>query len=675
MTPPQISVVMTAWNREAYIRQAIRSALAQTVRDFELIVVDDGSTDATSAVVESMADPRVRLIRCAHEGRRRALNTGLAGARGAHVAFLDGDDLWHPRFLESMCAALGPSAPHVGMAYSAYRLFLDGNPPWDASQWLPHRPPVPGGSILRPLLRFNFISQIAVLITRACLDAVGGFEGADSGYSGDWDLWLRIAERYEIRAVHEVLAVARVHGDNMSHDQVAQRRADLAVLESARRRAGSVQAQALGLPRSIAHHRAALAWQLLERGHWEDARREARRSLAHAGWLGRAFGLSVLAAARGSFAQRPIRVVLAAALRIRNPFSWGRRTLPPTPAPGREVSVAVVAHNAARDLNACLASIRAQTHAPFEIVVIDNGSADDTAAIARATPGVRVVPAGRNIGFAGGANAAFRETQGSWLALVNQDARLDDDFLERALAAAARAEEAGLRIGAVQGKVLMTPASDPNNQAGTRIDALGIELRRSRRNLILGHGAPEASAVDGEVFGPDGAAALFRRAALEDCAVDGDPFDPDFFAYREDADLAWRAQRRGWRTVVASDAVAYHRRTLTSRTRRTIAPALRRASVRNRYLVLLKNERIADFARDLPWIAAFEAVFLLNLAVRDPRALLGLVDACRLAPRALRRRRAFFARPPVDPAAPRRFFGLKAPLPVAADPPAAPFAG
>ena len=340
-----------------------------------------------------------------------------------------------------------------------------------------------------------------------------------------------------------------------------------------------------------------------------------------------------------------------------------------TSARGSGVAVAIVTWNAARDLAANLEHVRAQTVAPEEVVVVDNASSDGTAAIAAAA-GVRVVAMGENAGYAAGANRAWRETRAAWLLMVNQDAFLGPDFIERALAAAERAEHAsppawraGARVGAVQGLVLRTTPAERSAPAARTIDAIGIEVRRSRRNLILGHGAPEAAARAGEVFGPDGAVALFRRAALDEAAVAGAPFDADFFFGREEVDFAWRAQRLGWRTVVAPAARAFHCRTLTRETARSVPLALRRASVRARYLMLLKNERLADLARDLPWLLAFEAAYLGYMLLRDPRALLGgLLDALRLAPRALRARGEFFAKEPRHLAAPRRFLGAREPL-------------
>ena len=102
MQPVKVSVIMPAYNRETYIRESIDSVLAQSFTDFELIVVDDGSTDATAAIVESYTDRRIRLIRQSNGGVSVARNTGLEAARGRFITFLDSDDLYYPDFLNTL---------------------------------------------------------------------------------------------------------------------------------------------------------------------------------------------------------------------------------------------------------------------------------------------------------------------------------------------------------------------------------------------------------------------------------------------------------------------------------------------------------------------------------------------------------------------------------------------
>src|SRR6201994_3251093 len=125
MTSERLSVVIPAFNAATTIRAAVRSTLSQTMPVLEVIVVDDGSTDATAEVVAAMEDPRVRLVSRANGGPSAARNAGIAAARGEWVAFLDSDDLWLPRYVETATAALS-GAPNPGFAYTDAYVFHAG---------------------------------------------------------------------------------------------------------------------------------------------------------------------------------------------------------------------------------------------------------------------------------------------------------------------------------------------------------------------------------------------------------------------------------------------------------------------------------------------------------------------------------------------------------------------
>lgn len=118
MQTGKVSVIMPAYNTEKYIRQSVDSVLAQTFTDFELIIVDDGSTDATAAAVQSYTDPRIRLIRQSHQGVSVARNTGLDAAKGDYISFLDSDDLYYPDFLKTMLQIV--QSTKTDMAFSNF---------------------------------------------------------------------------------------------------------------------------------------------------------------------------------------------------------------------------------------------------------------------------------------------------------------------------------------------------------------------------------------------------------------------------------------------------------------------------------------------------------------------------------------------------------------------------
>jgi GT2 family glycosyltransferase len=169
-------------------------------------------------------------------------------------------------------------------------------------------------------------------------------------------------------------------------------------------------------------------------------------------------------------------------------------------------------------------------------------------------------------------------------------------------------------------------------------------MHRSRKNVLAGHGRPlPAFDSPAEVFGPDGAAALYRRQTLEECAVGGSFLDEDFESLATDVDLAWRAARLGWRCVYEPHAVALHIRSYRPSTRRLISERDRRLVFRNRYLMIAKNDAWRDVLRDLPWIAAYELLVLGYALARERHLVRGYVEAARLLPAAMRRRATFRA--------------------------------
>jgi GT2 family glycosyltransferase len=208
----QISAIITAYNCEAYIGDAIKSVLAQTRQPDEIVVVDDGSTDGTAAIVRSYAAAGVRYVWQENGGPGAARNRGIAETSGALVCFLDGDDLWLPEKTARQEALLAAN-PQTGMVTC------------DRWTWnvihnkrrFDRYGVAPGRSLRREILVRNVIGNPSmVMIRRSVLDAVGGFDPAIR-WAEDWEMWIRVAARAEIRVVPVPLMIYRSHTSGLSH--------------------------------------------------------------------------------------------------------------------------------------------------------------------------------------------------------------------------------------------------------------------------------------------------------------------------------------------------------------------------------------------------------------------------------------------------------------------------
>jgi hypothetical protein len=188
---PKVTVVVPAYNVADYILPCLASITSQTWQNIACIVVDDGSTDATAARVEALADPRVRLIRQANAGVSAARNRGFAENDGDLVMFLDGDDLLHPSAIERLVDALEARLDTVA-AFGTFVKILPSGAPYPGQKPL-RRHVYPDGDVLRATLHGNFLANGGhVLIRRDAAAAIGGF---DTGLrlSEDWEYWCRLA--------------------------------------------------------------------------------------------------------------------------------------------------------------------------------------------------------------------------------------------------------------------------------------------------------------------------------------------------------------------------------------------------------------------------------------------------------------------------------------------------
>lgn len=211
-----VSIITPAWNAAPFITETVDSVLAQTFPDWELLVVDDGSTDETAAIVEAFArrDSRIRLLRQGNAGPSAARNHGMREARGRFLAFLDSDDTWAPRFLQAQLEVF-ERYPDTGLV-TANGCFLGG--PFDGQ---PKRPITPGYPLLplSELIANESAVFIMTVFRREVFERTGGFD-EQQWRSEDYDFWLRAASLgFIFRRNPEPLAWYRVRGNSLSRDR------------------------------------------------------------------------------------------------------------------------------------------------------------------------------------------------------------------------------------------------------------------------------------------------------------------------------------------------------------------------------------------------------------------------------------------------------------------------
>lgn len=313
-----------------------------------------------------------------------------------------------------------------------------------------------------------------------------------------------------------------------------------------------------------------------------------------------------------------------------------------------KVAVLVLNLNGQRHLNACLPALEAQVYPNQEIVVVDNGSTDDSLAfVRRAHPSVRVIELGYNAGFCGGYNQAVRQVDAEWLVLLNNDTRVEPDWLTELMAAAERHHATVV-------------ASRMLDWTGAHIDFVGGTTSFEGHSWQIDHGQPASQMPEErDLLFACGGSMLVSRAAF----LDAGGFDEDFFAYFEDVDLGWRLSLMGHRIVLAPRAVTYHRLHGTSG---SMAVAQRlRLYERNALAMLVKNYEDHTLSRAFPAAVALSLYralarlpidatrFVLGrsrppgvVGIPAPAAahLIGLEDLGRWLPALLAKRRAIQAR-------------------------------
>ncbi|MDE2850439.1 MAG: glycosyltransferase [Acidobacteriota bacterium] len=373
-------------------------------------------------------------------------------------------------------------------------------------------------------------------------------------------------------------------------------------------------------------------------------------------------------------------------------------------APSVELAVCTVTWNDAANLQRFFEALANLQGPAFRLIVVDNASTDGTVQSLREHAGaagfpVEVIALDGNTGFAGGLNRALESAFGydpkpEWVLSLNADAWPAADYAERLIERARRFTSEERPVGAVTGRLVRAegrpepgwrvsaPAASQSERpsAGGRmsgrrtdrgvIDACGMALTRSWRHVDRGSDQADHGqyGVTERVFGGTGAATLFLSAALQDVAIDGRVLDDDFHSYREDAELCFRLQERGWQALYEPRARAVHRRVNLARRRRDMSPEVNFHSLKNRYLLQYYHRTLADLPRTLLATAMRELGIVAYVLLRERSSLAAYGWLWRHRRRLRERRRAIRSRRLVPARATAGWFG-RAALPADPDRP------
>ncbi len=291
----------------------------------------------------------------------------------------------------------------------------------------------------------------------------------------------------------------------------------------------------------------------------------------------------------------------------------------------RLVSIIVVTAGKKDYIWGVLGSVKKQTYPFLETIVIANSlNANLGKEILKSYPLARLYQSQENIFYCGALNLGIKQSKGDFILCLNDDITLEPDFITKALGGF----YIGRKIGMVSPKILR---SDKKT-----VDSAGLLLGLAYTAVERGYGTKDRGQFDkpGYIFGVNGAAAFYRREMLEDIREDGNYFDPDFRIFYEDLDLAWRAERRGWRGYYMPGAVAYHIRGGTVRAsggagrpfaRRYLADRLQTDLIKNRYLAIIRNESPLKFIAHLPLMLLYDFTVWAYILMFNPRLIKKIV--------------------------------------------------
>ncbi|KKP39876.1 MAG: family 2 glycosyl transferase [Candidatus Peregrinibacteria bacterium GW2011_GWF2_33_10] len=320
-----------------------------------------------------------------------------------------------------------------------------------------------------------------------------------------------------------------------------------------------------------------------------------------------------------------------------------------------KVSSVIINYNGEKFIEKCLESLTNQDYPNFETIFIDNVSTDDSVKIVKEKfPQVKLIVNEKNTGYVGGANQAVEITDGKYLMILNPDIIYEKNYISKCV----EKMEENPKIGVIGGKWLKYDFI--KNEKQNVFDSTGLYCFKNRRIIDRGQGHEDKGQYDKEeiVFGISGASPMYRREALIDIGIPTplirgaggvEIFDTDFFMYKEDIDVSWRLNLRGWLCYYYPQAVAYHGRGTgvlkranhleVLKHRQSVSLLAKKLSYKNQRLMQIKNEIFLSFILDLPWILTKEILAFGYILLKERFILKSIMELFSQIPNALKKRR------------------------------------
>jgi GT2 family glycosyltransferase len=295
----------------------------------------------------------------------------------------------------------------------------------------------------------------------------------------------------------------------------------------------------------------------------------------------------------------------------------------------KKISVHIVTYNSDSYICDCLMSVLAQNYPIDSIIVIDNNSSDRTEEFLEPFfERINYVGNKKNVGFAAGHNQAIQLSKCDYYLILNPDVKLHPDYIVSLV----NQFELDSSLGSATGKLVF-------KQSPTLIDSTGLTVNKARRAFDRGAGSESSEwSQSGDVFGVSGAAALYSKSMVDAISIEGCFYDEDFFAYKEDVDVAWRSRLLGWKAIYCNEAIAFHDRGWKKGGRAQIPLFIRKYSYINRYKMMIKNDCIYYLIRHLIPLIIYEIISFCYFLFREPKVLTAWFDFYKVLPDLLRKR-------------------------------------